>query len=481
MPYIPINGADNILANGSTTSRPLSAKVNDLARSVLDFGAIGNGIADDTAAIQATINQTALDGGGVIQLARRHKITATLNITTSNVVLLGYGKDESHAVGAQAAQASTTLIWAGAPGGTMVSFASPVGASNQKMSGGGLRKIYMNSSDIAAIGLNIASWNSAEFDDLFFLDFSNAAIMMDVVSPLGEAGDTQQCLFQRISARNYVNSGDIIKLQSTNPSNGNTSMNLFQDCDFSIYNGNGWNFLNSDNNVAMRCRVFRAGGGTGNAVVFNGANDALVNVARSNQFIHFSVGGAAPIIMRGTETYTYGSYDNCMWLLDRDNATPAPAFGTGVISSYSFSDGIKYFPVSGTAAFGHSGTEITNAKAAAATLTSSVIIYHDGAGHMMLARSDGTRWAFRINNGSVDFTLVAGGASAGLNLVPAPGGGYMISATKVVGPRDTGWTAMTGATDKVTAFDPSTITLPQLGQRVSALQAALTTHGLVGA
>lgn len=59
--------------------------------------------------------------------------------------------------------------------------------------------------------------------------------------------------------------------------------------------------------------------------------------------------------------------------------------------------------------------------------------------------------------------------------------GYGISGTKVVGARDTGWSAMTGTTNKATVYDTATVTLAQLAGRVMALQAALTTHGLIGA
>jgi len=60
-------------------------------------------------------------------------------------------------------------------------------------------------------------------------------------------------------------------------------------------------------------------------------------------------------------------------------------------------------------------------------------------------------------------------------------GEVFIAATKVLGSRDTGWTAMTGTTNKATAYDTSTVTLAQLAGRVMALQAALTAHGLIGA
>ena len=51
---------------------------------------------------------------------------------------------------------------------------------------------------------------------------------------------------------------------------------------------------------------------------------------------------------------------------------------------------------------------------------------------------------------------------------------------QVVGARDTGWSAMTGTANKATVYDTATVTTAQLAGRVMALQAALTTHGLIG-
>lgn len=59
-------------------------------------------------------------------------------------------------------------------------------------------------------------------------------------------------------------------------------------------------------------------------------------------------------------------------------------------------------------------------------------------------------------------------------------GGLQVLASQVVGPRSTGWTAMTGTPDQASVFATSTVTLAQLAGRVMALQAMLTTHGLNG-
>jgi Pectate lyase superfamily protein len=56
--------------------------------SVKDFGAVGNGIADDTAAIQAAITAVAIAGGSVLFPAGTYNITSPLK-TFSNVALVG--------------------------------------------------------------------------------------------------------------------------------------------------------------------------------------------------------------------------------------------------------------------------------------------------------------------------------------------------------------------------------------------------------
>lgn len=55
-----------------------------------------------------------------------------------------------------------------------------------------------------------------------------------------------------------------------------------------------------------------------------------------------------------------------------------------------------------------------------------------------------------------------------------------VASNQVVTARQTGWAAPTGTLSRG-SFDQSTVTLPQLAQRVAALITDLTTHGLVGA
>jgi hypothetical protein len=66
---------------------------------------------------------------------------------------------------------------------------------------------------------------------------------------------------------------------------------------------------------------------------------------------------------------------------------------------------------------------------------------------------------------------------AGTFSIKDPGGAIK----QILRRRITGYTAMTGAGDKATAYDTAAVTLAQLAGRVKQLQDDLTTHGMIGA
>jgi hypothetical protein len=93
---------------------------------------------------------------------------------------------------------------------------------------------------------------------------------------------------------------------------------------------------------------------------------------------------------------------------------------------------------------------------------------------------------FTVPNGGTTITLAAtfdhnGDLIMVGNINVPTGKVYKVNNVQVVGARDTGWAAMTGTPNNGTVYDTATVTLPQLAGRVMALQAALTTHGLIGA
>lgn len=107
-------------------------------------------------------------------------------------------------------------------------------------------------------------------------------------------------------------------------------------------------------------------------------------------------------------------------------------------------------------------------------------IYNDFADNVRLVLGDNNFFVIRnkANTSSLIGFLDVGGQAV-INMETS-GAEFRIFNTRVVGARDTGWSAMIGTANKNTAYDTTTVTLQQLAGRVMALQAALTAHGLIG-
>lgn len=81
----------------------------------------------------------------------------------------------------------------------------------------------------------------------------------------------------------------------------------------------------------------------------------------------------------------------------------------------------------------------------------------------------------------INCDFATGDATSAGNFGVASGKVFKVDGLQVVAARDTGWAAMTGSSNKAAVYDTATVTLPQLAGRVMALQAVLTSHGLIGA
>ena len=353
-------------------------------------------------------------------------VTSTIVVDAPNITLQGAGGDGAHDVGTQGAGARAKLIWAGSAGGTVLQFASPVGAANQKCGGGGVTGLYIACGNSAAIGLQVLSWSKATFENLHFDNPTTVGVDVGVVATLGEARDTQNCYFRNLSSRHFEvtgGTGGLIRLGGD--AGANTSLNMFEQLDCQYVNGTAYLFNNSDNNYVVRLRAFRAGGGTGAAIVFNGSNVSAAECARSNIVTHLTTNGALPIICRGTTTFTNPSLDNSLLLLDFDNGYTPPTIETGASAVWSDTRGLQ-------ARFGYigvpAGDDITNTLAAETRLgTGTLHVVNGSENHVRVSNAAGTsEWGVSIDgSGNLRILRIAGAGNFNMPTTSAFNGGLI--------------------------------------------------------
>jgi hypothetical protein len=131
------------------------------------------------------------------------------------------------------------------------------------------------------------------------------------------------------------------------------------------------------------------------------------------------------------------------------------------------------------------GKPLTNSSALSAQMRAEFVSI--AAGFSLLPAFAGNQDQLVVINsdgsalvGSPQLTLSLGNLNVSGGSV-ATDTSLIVGVDQVVGARDTGWSAMTGTSDKASVFDTSSVTLSQLASRVLSMQVALTNHGLLGA
>lgn len=125
--------------------------------SVVAFGAVGNGTADDTAAIQAALNAVPATGGWVQFPAGEFKVTSTLQVKSDNTVVSGVGGGQR--VGGSQTGVGTRII---VPTGTTFSGTDIVlvqrAANDRPVHGAIFRDLQIDGGNVA--GLTGLHWRS---------------------------------------------------------------------------------------------------------------------------------------------------------------------------------------------------------------------------------------------------------------------------------------------------------------------------------
>jgi hypothetical protein len=132
-----------LAAGAGATQRNLVDKVREVV-SVKDFGAVGDGVADDTAAIQAAINATP-DGGQVVFPYGTYCIgSAGLSITSRNdVALVGTGAT----LKLTAVSSLPGMPWGGSPASILMTTCSEMEFSGLRIDGGGFANVAVGLRD----------------------------------------------------------------------------------------------------------------------------------------------------------------------------------------------------------------------------------------------------------------------------------------------------------------------------------------------
>ena len=193
------------------------------------YGAVGNGVADDTTALQNALNAVGTGGVNVLYLpAGTYKITATLTLTSKIYVSL-IGENP----------ATTSIKWAGAASGTMLSL-NGIAYSR-------FNRITFDGSTTAGIAVD-QSWDGvlAQFDTgNEYMDdvFKDAAIGLRG-GALGQG--FAETTVMRSTFSNIPNKG--IFMGNFNALDLYVWFSTFQDCNFGITNFEGagnWRVYNS--------------------------------------------------------------------------------------------------------------------------------------------------------------------------------------------------------------------------------------------
>lgn len=325
-----------VLSTGSTTARSLAKRFTDVMN-VKDFGAVGDGTTNDATAIQAGENYLASVGGGTLYFPPGlYAIGTTITKRASNVLWTGSGWGALADIGPRSY--SSALAWIGAGGGTMVDMSPTAGASNQRISGGGIVQLGFYGGGSAAIGVSVKSVCVAKFE-IYVDGFTTTGLYCGVVATLGEARDTQNNTFRVFLGQGFVN-GDGVRLDGD--SGANTSINLFHQIDGQYLNGTAIKLINADNNQFQITRTFRLPGGTGLGVDMLGGPSTSAR-SRDNLFINLSP-GTGGVTVRGTEAYAVASIGNIILAYDNGNSAPTPIIGTAAGLKWSDYTGTWFAP-----------------------------------------------------------------------------------------------------------------------------------------
>lgn len=281
-------------------ARSITSKLGETI-SVLDYGAVGDGVANDTAAIQAAMDAgAALGGARIVFPPGDYKITTSLNIgngtgaavsSKAGVVLAGNGAPAiTGFFTGYPINSAVRIVWAGV--------AAPMVNVNGPLQGWGVQSIALVGNSVATIGINVVSGQFGDCCDVLITGCMSEAIGSTTVPPFGSLSNTDSLhnYWRHIAIQMPVSAGvKGIVLTGAGPSvSADTDVNTFVDVFIGLpASGTGYGIYlqNADTNQFMN--VHLAGGSASATGVMFDYNGSAGNIFPSgNAFFGIETNGA---------------------------------------------------------------------------------------------------------------------------------------------------------------------------------------------
>lgn len=457
--------------------------------SVKDFGAVGDGVTDDTNSIQEGIDYLGSIGGGFLFMPPgTYKISSTLDIKYPRVALLSTaGRNTFHDTGTEVNRVIINVAFAG----TGLKIRTPYAAEQNvspsaayKYTGAGCLGITFTGGEVGlkALEIDSVSWIDVDVYATGFVGSIMYEIKCGVSgTDLGEPCDVQ---FSRIVLRGRAIDAvaeyntSILVVNGSN--NANFSLNRLPHHGLSVIaqhkNGDVMRMISGDNNDISLVGVL-VSGGTGRLCAMVGPTTASPVGAEGNAFLFIS--GVGAITAQGTDTPgVLAGVKNKIINWDNGNGTPAPTAGTGSIWIYESDDGVTRSAAFTALGLGDS---LTTARAARAALTTETVRIHNTSGYNV-GLTDGTNlWAVGFDGANLRIREVVGGGTLILGngapvIIAGPVGFLGAAAASQI----QGYGTPTG-NSIVANFPGATATLAQTSASVAQLITELKKFGFFGA
>lgn len=333
LPNLTGNGNKTVVVNSGGTALT-AATIEPVT--VESFGAVGDGVTNDAAAIQAAINSVGASGGGVVKFTSSvYAITTGLTNVYNNVFLIGTGAGSARNGSPDFDQASTVIKWTGAAGATMY-LMGPTAGAQYGVKGGGIKDIFWECNSVAATGIKHTTIKGSAFEGVVVENCTTVAFDIATEPTLtADPPDTQENWYTSLTLiQQSATSGIGLRLNGT--AAGDVSVNHFGLIFILHRDGVGLDIGTAGGNSFDHVRLFRSGTAVG--VLLRASAGSSVEAAHRNVFTYLQAhtGG---LTSQGTETAAFPALNNHVLNYTLANAGPLPVVGLGSSLSYSTDEG----------------------------------------------------------------------------------------------------------------------------------------------